>query len=179
MNDLRYALRSLFRNPAFAAVAVLSLALAIGANTAMFSIFNGVLLRPLPYGQPERLYALQESVPKLAQLQDKFPVSAHHFLQWRAHTSSFESLSLVGMAGMSLASGGDPANLTIGGVSASLFPQLGITPELGRVFTADEDRNGRDRVLVLSHALWVSRFEGDRNVLGRKVLLDGSPFEVI
>ena len=179
MNDLGYAIRSLLRNPAFAVVAILTLALAIGANTAMFSIFNSVLLRPLAYRQPERLYAVQESVPKFAKLQDKLPVSAHHFLQWRAHTSSFDSLSLVGTAGMSLTSAGDPRNLTIGRISASLFQQLGITPELGRAFTADEDQHGRDHVLVLSHALWVSNFQSDRNVIGRKVLLDGLPYEVI
>src|SRR4051794_37543642 len=179
MNDLRCAVRSLLRNPAFAVVAILTLALAIGANTAMFSIFNSVLLRPLAYRQPERLYAVQESVPKFGQLQDKVSVSAHHFLQWRAHTSSFDTLSLVGMAGMSLTSVGDPYNLTMGRISASLFRQLGIAPELGRAFTEDEDRKGRDQLLVLSHGLWVSRFQGDRNVIGRKVLLDGSPFEVI
>jgi predicted permease len=179
MNDLRYGLRSLLRNPAFAAVAILTLALAIGANTAMFSIFDSVLLRPLAYRQPEGLYVVQEIVPKFAQLQDKLPVSAHHFLQWRAHTRSFDSLSLVGTAGMSLTSGGDPQNLTIGRVSPSLFQQLGITPALGRTFTVEEDRKGRDQVLVLSHALWVSRFQSDRNVVGRKVLLDGSPYEVI
>jgi hypothetical protein len=179
MNDLLYAFRGLLSNPAFAAIAILTLALAVGANTAMFSIFNAVLLRPLAYRQPERLYAVEESVPKFGKLQDKLPVSAHHFLQWRAHTSSFDSLSLVGTTGMSLTSAGDPQNLTIGRISASLFPQLGITPELGRAFTPEEDREGRDRVLVLSHALWVSRFQSDSNVIGRKVLLDGSPYEVI
>ena len=106
-------------------------------------------------------------------------MSAHHFLQWRAHTSSFDSLSLVGAAGMSLTSAGDPEKLTIGRISAGLFQQLGITPALGRAFTADEDHQGRDQVLVLSHALWISRFQSDRNVVGRKVLLDGSPYEVI
>ena len=179
MSDLRYAVRSLFRNPAFAGVAILTLALAIGANTAMFSIFNSVLLRPLPYPQPERLYAVQVRVPKFAQLQEKLPVSAHHFLQWRAHTTSFDSLSLVGTAGMSLTSAGDPQNLTIGRISASLFRQLGVVPELGRAFTDAEDQKGRDQVLVLSHALWSSRFQSDRTVIGRKVLLDGSPYEVI
>ena len=179
MNDLRYAIRSLLRNPAFAVVAILTLALAIGANTAMFSIFNSVLLRPLAYRQPERLYAVQESVPKSGIVQDKLPVSAHHFLQWRAYTSSFDSLSLVGTTGMNLTSAGDPRNLTIGRVSSSIFQQLAITPELGRAFTADEDRKGRDRVLVLSHAFWVSQFQSDRNVVGRKVLLDDSPYEVI
>ena len=84
MNDVQYAFRGLLRNPAFAMVTILTLALAIGANTAMFSIFNGVLLRPLAYRQPERLYAVQESVPKLAGSEDRLPVSAHHFLQWRA-----------------------------------------------------------------------------------------------
>jgi predicted permease len=179
MIDLRHAIRGLLHNPAFAAVAILTLALAIGANTAMFSIFDSVLLRPLAYRQPERLYAVQEIVPKFAHLQDKLPVSAHHFLQWRAHTSSFDSLSLVGMAGMTFTSAGDPQTLTIGRVSASLFRQLGISPELGRAFTDDEDRKGRDQVLMLSHALWVSRFQSDRNVIGRKILLDGSPYQVI
>lgn len=96
MNDLRYAIHSLLRNPAFAVVSILTLALAIGANTAMFSVFNSVLLRPLAYWQPEGLYVVQERLPKRAQLQDKLPVSAHHFLQSCAHTSSFDSLSLVG-----------------------------------------------------------------------------------
>jgi len=179
MNDLRFAFRSLLANRGFAVVAILTLALAVGANTAMFSIFNGVLLRPLAYRQPRQLYAIQESVPKFGKIQGTVPVSAHHFLQWRAHTTSFDSLSLVGASGMSLTSAGEPQNLTIGRVSASLFPQLGVALELGRAFSAEEDRDGRDHVLVLSHALWASRFQSDRNVIGRKVLLDGSPYEVI
>jgi len=179
MNDLRYAFRSLLRNPSFALVAILTLALAIGANTAMFSTFNGVLLRPLAYPEPDRLYAIQESIPKLAHTQDRLPVSAHHFLEWRAHTASFESLSLIGTAAFSLTSPTGPQKLTVGRVSAGIFQQLAINPQLGRAFTPDEDTHGRDQVLILTHAFWVSRFQSDTNVIGRKVLLDGSPYEVI
>ena len=132
--DLRYALRTFGRSPGFAVVAVLTLALGTGGTTAIFSIVNGVLLRPLGYREPERLVAIQEVVPKLAQFQPMLPVSAHHFREWRTHGRSFEQIALLGEITLSLTSDGEPERLQAGRVSASLFPMLGMKARIGRTF---------------------------------------------
>jgi putative ABC transport system permease protein len=177
--DLRYALRTLARNRGFAAIAVLTLALGIGATTAIFSVFNAVLLRPLPYAEPGRLVAIEEVVPRFAQYGPSLPVTAWHFREWRKHSRAFEQFALVGSIGYTLTGGGDPLSLTGGRVSASLFPMLGIQAQLGRTFREDEDQPGRDRVVVISNSLWTSRFHRDPATVGSKISLNGRPFEVI
>ena len=179
LSDLRYALRTLARNPGFAVIAVLTLALGIGATTAIFSVFNAVLLRPLPYAEPGRLVAIEEVVPKFAQFGPSLPVTALHFREWRKHSRAFEQFALVGSAGYTLTGGGDPLSLTGSRVSASLFPMLGIQAQLGRTFREDEDQPGRDRVAVIGDSLWTRRFHRDPAIVGSRISLNGRPFEVI
>ncbi len=177
--DIRYALRTLARNPGFAAVAILTLALGIGANTAIFTVFNGILLHPLPYPQPERLVAVQEIVPKFAKYGATLPVNSWHFREWRKQNRSFDGLALLLGVNFTLTSAGEPERLNGARVSASLFPILGIQAVLGRTFLEEEDQPGHDHVAVISDRLWTRRFQRDPGVVGRKIVLDGMPFEVV
>jgi predicted permease len=179
MSDIRYAWRSLSRNPGFALVAVLTLSLGIGATTAMFTIFNGVLLRPLGFRNSGRLVAVQETVPRLGQMAPQLPVNARHFTDWRASNHSFEALGMVGGAYFNLTSDGDPIRVLGARISSSVLPLLGVEPQLGRLFTEAEDHPGNDHVAIVSDSLWSSRFHRDSQIAGRKILLDGTPYEVI
>ncbi len=179
LSEIRYALRTLARNPAFAAIAILTLALGIGANTAIFTVFNGVLLRALPYPSPQRLVAVQEVFPRFARFGSSLPVGAWHFREWRKQNRSFEDLALVGGLSFTLTENGEPQHVLAGRVSASLFPILGIQAALGRTFLDEEDRPGHDHVVVLSDALWTKAFQRDPAIVGRKIVLDGAPFEVV
>jgi putative ABC transport system permease protein len=179
LSDLRYAVRTLARSPGFAAVSVIALALGIGANTAIFTIFNGVLLRPLPYRDPGRLVAIHQIVPKFSNVAPSIPVNAYSFLEWRKRAHSFQEIALFGENQVNLTSPGDPVRITMARASASLFPILGVPPQLGRTFTADEDRPGSDRVVVISDRLWDERFHRSPSALGAKVLVDGTPYEVV
>jgi putative ABC transport system permease protein len=165
--DLRFALRVLSKHPGFTCVAVLSLALGIGANAAIFSFVSAVLLRPLPYPHAERLLQLTGAWPKGAVVaaQDEsrtLDVAGY---------SDGEEFNLTGQ--------GEAVRLVGSTVSANLFSLLGSRPELGRVFEAGEDRPGRDRIVVLSHALWQRRFAGDPSWLGKTILVEGAPREVV
>lgn len=177
--DIRYALRTLARNPGFAAVAILTLALGIGANTAIFIVFNGVLLHPLPYPQPERLVAVQEIVPKFANFGATLPVNSWHFREWRKQNRSFDQLALVSGLNFTLTSAGEPERVDGARVSASLFPMLGIQAALGRTFLEEEDQPGHDHVAVISDRLWARRFQRDLAVVGSKIVLDGMPYQVV
>ncbi len=177
--DFRYALRALGRNPGYAAIVILILAAGIGANTAMFSIVDGVLLRALPFHEPEQLYAIQESVPKFANIAPDFPVNAMHFFEWRKRWTSAEQISLIDGRTFNLTSGGEPERVNAARVSSNLFPMLGVQPQLGRGFLEAEDFPGRDQVVLLSDGLWRRRFHSDPNVLGQKVILNDKPYEVI
>ena len=177
--DLRYAFRTLGRNPGFAAIVILILAVGIGANTAMFSIVDGVLLRPLPFHDPSRLIAVQESVPHFARIAPTIPVNAMHFEEWVKKWRSVEELALIDSRTTNLTGGGDPEGVALGRVSWNLFSMLGVRPQLGRNFRAEEDRPGSDQVVLLADSLWQRRFHGDSGVLGQKILLNGVPYEVI
>src|SRR2546425_804651 len=157
MNDLRFAFRQLLKNPGFTAVAVLTLALGIGANTAMFSLVNGVLLKPLPYPDSDRLVWLSEN--QREQGQDFVNLTAPGFTDWRTQSTVFEDLAAYQPGGFDLTGAGDPARLSGIRASASLFPLLRVQPELGRGFTEAEDTFGGDRVAVIAHRLWQERFE--------------------
>jgi putative ABC transport system permease protein len=173
--DLRYGLRMLGRNPGFAAVAALTLALGIGANTAIFSVVNAVLLRPLPYAEPERLVTL-------AYYHAMSGFEAAHeadFLEWREQAKAFEKVAAYTQRTVDLSGSGEPVRLNAAQVSADLFSTLGVGPALGRVFTADEDRAGGAPVVILSHALWRRRFGGDPQIIGRPITLDGKSHTVI
>jgi predicted permease len=177
-SDVRYAMRALRRNPGFATVVILILGIGIGANAAMFSIVDGILLKPLAFHNPSRLVAVQESVFRRGQGMPG-PVNAMHFNEWRRNWRSAEQLALLSSLRMNLVSDGEPESVAVGRVSWSLFPLLGIQLALGRNFLEAEDRAGADHEVILSDSLWRQRFQGNPGILGRTVLLNGSLYEVI
>jgi putative ABC transport system permease protein len=169
LNDLRYAVRVLFKQRGFTAVALTTLALGIGANTAIFSIVHAVLLRPLPFTAPEGLYVIWGATDR----GNRAPASEADFLDWRSQNRSFDDLAALDFASLTLSGGGEPEQVPAGVVSASMFNLLGLTPVAGRVFTADEDRPEGPPVVVLGYALWQRRFGGDRAIVGKTVALNG------
>ncbi|MBX3744794.1 MAG: ABC transporter permease [Verrucomicrobiae bacterium] len=177
MNDLKFALRQLLKNPGFTAVAVLTLALGIGANTAIFSVVHGVLLAPLPFPAPERLVRIHETVP--ARGADGVPVSPPTFLDWRNQSSTFESLSAMTYMGYNLTGQGEARRLNAARVSANFFQLLGVNPVNGRAFAPEEETVGRHRVAIVSRAMWQGTFGGDPAVVGRIIQLDGEGYEVV
>ncbi len=176
--DLRYALRNLARTPAFTAIAVLTLALGIGANTAIFSIVNGVILKPLAYQDSGRLVFIQETVDQFKNLYPVIPVNARHFEEWRRNSRSFENLALLAPAEVNLTGAGDPERLRGARVSASLLGVLRVQPQIGRGFLEEEDQPGRSDVVLISDALWRRRFGADPALVGRTIALDGKPHVV-
>jgi predicted permease len=178
-NDIRYAFRTLLRERGFASMAVLSLAVGIGANTAIFSVVNGVLLRPLPYRDPQQLFAIREVVPKLAHLYPSLPVNFSHYYEWSKHWTAAESVALLEGSSPNLTGDGEPERLKGARVSASVFRVLGVRPRLGRAFVDEEDPEGRDQVAIISDSLWKRRFSGDPAIIGRKITLNGRPNVVI
>jgi predicted permease len=179
IQDLRYSIRMLRRQPAFSLLVVLLVAIGVGANTAIFSLVDAILLRPLPYAQPDRLVVVREVLPALAETYPSVPAASGDFLLWQARVSAFESMAAISPGTATLTGAGDPARLNVARVTATLFPLLGVAPAFGRAFTALEDQEGGDAVAVLSHEFWVERFGGDRGVLGRKLVLNDQPYTVI
>ena len=175
--DARYAARVLLKNPGFTLVAVLALALGIGANSAIFSVVNAVLLRPLPYAEPERLVTVWEDDTKGGFPKDT-PAAAN-YIDWRDQNQVFEGMAAIADQSYNLTGAGEPERLDGRSVSASLFPLLGVEPQLGRAFLPQEDAPGANRVVVLSHGLWQRRFGGDPSILGRPVNLNGANHEVV
>jgi predicted permease len=176
---LRYTLRALSRDRAFAAMVVFSLALGIGANTAIFSLVNGVLLRPPDYRQPDRVVAVDQVIPKFAKLYPALPINPGILMEWRKQARSFESIGVMKPASFNITGNGEPEVLIGARVSANLFTVLGVQPRLGRTFLESEDASGRDRVAILADSLWRRRFHADPAIIGRKILLDGSPYDVV
>ena len=175
LQDLRYAARRLARSRGFTVVAVLTLALGIGANSAIFSVVNAVLLRPLPFAEPERLDQIHSTIDEFGDI----PVSPPDFMQLREETRAYEELAAYTFSSPNLTGNGDPVRLNGSAVSAPFFDVLAVRPALGRTFAADESEPGRERVAVLGHALWRERFAGSPSVIGQTVQLDGEPYEVI
>jgi len=176
--DLRHALRILRKSPGFTAVAVLTLALGIGANTAIFSVVESVLLRPLPYPDPGRLVHVWNSyLPQFPQV----PNSSGDFLDFRRQASSFSDMAayIDIPQGFNLTGEGDPQRLEARLATSGLFPLLGVQPVAGRTFTAQDDQRGGPRVVVLSYALWQSRFGANRSVVGHSITLDGIGYTVL
>ena len=169
VNDFKFAFRQLLKNPGFTAVAVLTLALGIGATTAIFSLINGVLLEPLPYEQPGQLVHLWEMRPNGR----PGDVSPGAFMDWREHSTSFEGLSAMRGAAANLTGTGQPERINGLRVSANFFSILREQPEVGRGFVPEEEMPGSDDKVVLSHGLWQRRFGGDTNLIGKPIWLDG------
>lgn len=178
-SDLGAAARALRRHPALGGIAVTTLALAIGANTAIFSVVDAVLLRPLTYPRADRLVSVHESVDELRHVSPLIPVNAAHFETWRRETRSFEQMALVGGVRFNLTGLGEPRRVPGARVSPSLFPMLGVKTSLGRTFTPDEDRPGHDRVVVVDHGFWVRELGADPGAVGRRLLLDGTSYEIV
>jgi predicted permease len=175
-HDLRYAVRGLRSSPGFTAVALLTLAMGIGASTTIFSVANAVLLRPFPYYQPERIVRLYETNPTT----ETFSVSEPNYLDWRQRVRGMSQLAAFTGRTVSLLGDGDPEQLFALPATPSFFPLLGVRPLVGRVFGDDEAKAGAPaRVVVLSYAFWQARFGGDRGVLGRTLNLSGTSYEVI
>jgi predicted permease len=176
LQDVRYGLRVLRKNPGFTAVAVLTLALGIGANTAMFSVVNGVLLRPLPYPEPEQI----SQIALLSKGQGTWTnFSARQFEFWESHSDPFQSLAATTGVGFNLVGGTRPERVRALRVSTGYFQVFGVQPALGREFSPDEDRPGGANVAILSHGLWVRDFASDPKVLGRTVVLDSASFTIV
>jgi len=175
LQDLRYGLRTLRKSPGFALIAVLTLALGIGANTAMFSIVNGVLLRPLPYANPDRLLRLATSMPQFKDASVSYP----NFLDWQKRSRSFEQLGLYRNDNFTLTGVATPERLRGEMFSAATFPALGLRPIVGRVFTTEEDQKGAAPVVVLTSTFWKARFGGDPGVVGRSLTLNDRLYTVI
>src|SRR5690349_23518301 len=175
LQDIRYALRTLRRSRGFAAVAVITLALGIGANTAMFSIVNAVLLRPVPYNNPERLLKLYTSMPQFHEASVSYP----NFLDWQRRSRSFERMAAYRGETFNLTGRSTPERLRGQMASADIFPVLGVTPVLGRTFTRDEDRQGAAPVVVLTSNFWKTHFGSDPHVLGQSLTLSEHLYTII
>ena len=173
--NFRFALRRLRKNPGFTVVAVLTLALGIGANSAMFSIVNAVLLRPLPYRDPQRLMLLAERWPQFPRLS----LSYLNFKDWRDQSHSFEAVGAVRNNVMTMTGGAEAERLPSQNVTANLFDLLGIKPELGRTFSDAEDKPGGPPVAVISHSLWERRFSSSPSVLSQTITLDNQNYSII
>jgi putative ABC transport system permease protein len=176
VRDVRHGLRVLAHSPAFAAAALLTLALCIGATSAIFSIVRTVMLAPLPYREPERIVTVWETNRGGAV---RNVISAANFVAWRERTRTLEHLGMVGPAGMTMTIAGQPIETTGLTVSADTFLALGVQPTLGRVYTADEDFSGNQSLIVLSHEFWQRRLAGRADVLGLTLSTDGGPRTVI
>src|SRR3989442_260698 len=167
LRDIRYGTRSLLKRPAFAAIAVITLALGIGANTAIFSVINAVLLRPLPYHEPERLLTLRsnQSAPDLADVE--------------ANSRTFSKLGGEVLQPLDYTAGGEPLQIQIGQVTGGYFEVFGVKAERGRVITAGDDKPGGPYVAVLSHSLWQRQFGGDGQIIGKAIPLSGNVYTII
>jgi predicted permease len=173
--DLKYGIRMLARSPAFTAVAVLTLALGIGANTAMFSVVEGAVLAPLPYFQPDRLVAVWENNPRFPRVWVSYP----NFQDWQNSARSFQQMAAFMQQGVDLTGPGTPAHLNGKGISVGFFRTLGTKLTLGREFLPEEDRPGGAPVVVISNRLWKNRFGGSAEALGKSVTLDGTACTVV
>jgi len=175
LRDARYSLRQLRKNPGFSVVAVLTLAIGIGATSAMFSVVNGVILRPLPYPRPEGLVQVVEIVPRFG----RFSVAPATFLDWRTDNRVFDHLAAYTTGSATFVDAAGPERVINAMVSWDIFELFGVPPALGRGFRAEEDAPGKVSVIVLSHGMWQRRFGGDPGVLGRSISLNGAPFTIV
>ncbi|HEU4414154.1 MAG TPA: ABC transporter permease, partial [Candidatus Angelobacter sp.] len=173
--DLRYALRRLHKTPGFTTIAVLTLALGIGANTAIFTVIDAVLLRPLPYPDPGKLVLLSEQTPRFPILS----VSYQNLVDWRQQSHSFTAVGAIRNLNMTLTGDGDPERLIAQMANANIFDLLGVQATRGRTFLPEEDRQGAAGVAMISYGLWQRRFSGAENAVGQSITLDNKPYTVI
>jgi putative ABC transport system permease protein len=177
LKDIRYGVRGLLKRPGFTAVAVITLALGIGANTAIFSVVNAVLLRPLPYRDAQDIVTIWQNNAKAGVSRND--VSPANFLDWQEQSRSFTSVAGIEPFGFSMIGNGEPERLSVWLVTAGFFETLSTNPVLGRTFSSQDYQPGNERVIVISHSLWQRRFGGDPNLVGRKLTLNGQPYTVV
>ncbi len=178
--DIRFAVRGCLKNPGFTVMAILTLALGIGANTAIFSVVHAVLLEPLPFPNPDQLVQIwhvppQSSFPGMT----SFAVSAANFLDWQKQNHVFSDMALLSGGSYDIAGQGKPETIRTGRVTANFFSVLGVQPIHGRVFLPAEDQPGRNQEIILAYKFWQSRYGSDPNVVGRTINLDGSPYIIV
>ena len=173
--DMRYGARMLLKSPGFAVVTILALALGIGANSAIFSVVNGVLLRPLPYPTADRLVFLSEWSQQVPNMSVAYP----NFQDWRAQTRTMETMAAFRSNSFALTGADGPERLAAREVSQSFFPALGVAPAAGRNFLADEDKPGAERAVIISHGLWQRRFGANPAVLGQPLTMNDDSYTVV
>src|SRR6185369_16800069 len=171
----RFAARSLARTPGLTTVAILTLAFGIGANSAVFSLVNAVILRPLPFAEPDRLAAIFERRDGA----DHLTVSGHEYVAWRDQTHAFDGITMYGNLGFTLTGRGDPVTVSAQSVATNFFDVLGVRPLLGRGFRPSDDQENGARVAIIGRSLWETRFGRDSNIVGKRLMLDDSPFEIV
>jgi len=178
IKDIRYGLRSLWKRPGFTVIALITLALGIGANTAIFSLINAVLIQPLPFGEPDRLVWTWGNIRNGG---NRASVSPLDYLDYRHENQTFEQFAAMISVPISanLTGGGAPERLAAAGVTGNFFQALGVQPALGRPFQLENERAGNDQVVVLNHSLWQQRFGGDAAIINKKITLDDKSFDVI
>src|SRR5688500_10373028 len=176
-SDLEYALRNIANKPLFYAMVILTLALGIGANAAIFTVVNAVLLRPLPYPNPERLMMVWTYNPR--QGFDKDVGTYPNFEDWRRASQSFERMSAYSGASVTLTGSGDPAQIRGARVTHEFFETMGTAPLRGHAFSSANGQAGGERVVILAHGLWTRRFGADPSIIGRSILLNGLSHDVI
>ena len=175
LQDLKYGFRMLVKNPAFTVVAVIALALGIGANTAIFSVVNAVLLKPLPFHDPNRLMLLREANLRQPHVSVAYP----NYFDWKLQNHVFEDMATFQPRDFNLAGVNEPENIGGSAVSSNLLRTLGVKPLLGRDFRPDEDKKGAEPVVILGFSLWQRRFGGESGVVGRTITLDAKPFTIV
>ena len=168
--DLRYAVRTLAKTPGFTAIALLTLALGIGANTAIFSVVHSVLLAPLPYQQPDQLVIVWEKIPPGRSISPSYP----DVQDWKRDSHSFQGITALTTRSFDLTGPGAPAHVEGWMISAAFFKTVGITPVVGREFSPDEDQSGGAHVAMISERLWNERFSGNKDAIGKAITLDGA-----
>ena len=173
--DFRYALRTLISNPGFATVVIFTLALGIGANTAIFSVINAVILRPLPFRVPDQLCLITEQLPSIPVVGPSY----ENFQDFRDRAKSFSAMSATRITTLTLTGTGEPERLPAQMTSASMFPLLGVSARLGRTFAPEEDRAGGAHVAVLGYGFWRRHFAGSEDALGKSIILDNESYTVI
>ena len=176
IKDIRYGIRSLLKRPGFTAIALIALALGIGANTAIFSLVNAVILQPLPYQDPDRLVWAWGNIQNGG---NRASVAPLDFLDYRSQNKTFEHFAAYMGLSANLTGSGEPERLTATGVTGNFFDAFGVRPALGRGFTLENEKSGQDQVTVLSHSFWQKRFGGDPSIVNKTIVLDGKTVEVI
>jgi predicted permease len=177
--DVRYGLRMMKRQPGFSLLIAALVAVGVGANTAIFSLVNAILLRPLPYPAHERLVVVRSVIPAMARTYPTLPAAAGEYLQWQSRVRAFDAIAAVRPSTQTMTGRGDPARVEVCRATASLLPMLGVQPAIGRLFREDEDREGRGEVALLGYGFWMERLGGDRSVIGQSITLDDTSYTVI